>query len=149
MPATSQSRKWMPFAFLGAALVGVGMFVFYLSAGTNQPPPPMPMAESEKNEKPTANDMNSMMEMDMEQTTMPSASDSVMVSPRKQQLIGVKTTKAQVRSLSRSMRTVGQIEVDERLLEHVHIKLEGWIEKLYVRFTGRRCQKRSDAVRNL
>ena len=74
------------------------------------------------------------------------AADSVMVSPRKQQMIGVKTAKAEVRSLVRSMRTVGQIEVDERLLEHVHIKLEGWIEKLYVRFHRRECQKRSDAV---
>ena len=72
---------------------------------------------------------------------MSQSADSVMVSARKQQLIGVKTAKAQVLSLTRSMRTVGQIDVDERLLEHVHIKLEGWVEKLYVRFTGEEVKK--------
>ena len=78
---------------------------------------------------------------DMADMNMTPASDSVMVSARKQQMIGVKTTQAQVLSLTRNMRTVGQVEVDERLLEHVHIKLEGWVEKLYVRFTGEEVKK--------
>lgn len=65
----------------------------------------------------------------------------VRISPRKRQLIAVTTDKAEVRSLSRTIRTVGRVEVDERKLEHVHIKLKGWIEKMYIRFTGEEVRK--------
>ena len=71
-----------------------------------------------------------------EPSMKPEQPESVMVNARKQQLIGVRTEKAQVRALTRTIRTVGLVDVDERLLAHVHIKLEGWIEKLYVQFTG-------------
>ena len=67
--------------------------------------------------------------------------ESVMISPRKKQLIGVRTEQAQMRSLTRTIRTVGLVAVDERLLTHVHIKLEGWVEKLYVTFTGENVKK--------
>ncbi len=71
----------------------------------------------------------------------PEQPEMVMVNARKQQLIGVRTEKAQVRSLNRTIRTVGLVDVDERLLAHVHIKLEGWVEKLYVQFTGEEVKK--------
>jgi Cu(I)/Ag(I) efflux system membrane fusion protein len=54
----------------------------------------------------------------------------------KQQLIGVKTTAASMQSLQKVIRTVGKIEYDERKLTTVNAKVEGWIEKLYVNFTG-------------
>ncbi len=69
------------------------------------------------------------------------AAEGVMVSPRKQQLIGVKTEKAQVRPLTHTIRTVGLVEVDETKLRHVHTKLEGWVQKLYVKFTGEEVRK--------
>jgi Cu(I)/Ag(I) efflux system membrane fusion protein len=74
-------------------------------------------------------------------TDMPSQPDSVLVSPQKQQLIGVKTEPAQVREVTHTIRTVGQVEVDERLLIHMHTKLEGWVQELYVKFTGEQVQK--------
>ncbi|MDX1411498.1 MAG: hypothetical protein R3351_05035, partial [Nitrospirales bacterium] len=86
------------------------------------PGPDAPVAIDKSVPTPSGHEMGG----DMADMNMTSASDSVMVSARKQQMIGVKTTKAQVLSLTRNMRTVGQVEVDERLLEHVHIKLEGW-----------------------
>jgi Cu(I)/Ag(I) efflux system membrane fusion protein len=99
------------------------------------------MAGPEEMEKADATPNVNEMDKDMDGLKMSPASDSIMVSARKQQMIGVKTAAAQTLSLTRSMRTVGQIEVDERLLEHVHIKLEGWVEKLYVRFTGEKVKK--------
>ena len=74
-------------------------------------------------------------------TAAPMAAEGVMVSPRKQQLIGVKTEKAQVRPLTHTIRTVGLVEVDETKLRHVHTKLEGWVQKLYVKFTGEEVRK--------
>jgi Cu(I)/Ag(I) efflux system membrane fusion protein len=59
----------------------------------------------------------------------------------KQQLIGVKTAAVTMRSLQRTIRTVGRVDIDERRLAVVTAKFEGWIEKLYVDYTGRRVKK--------
>lgn len=144
MRTQKRSRKRGLFIFLGAMLLIGGSFVWYMSGGMLPQEILMPRAEpdapgtlDEADATPPANDMGK----DMDGMKMTPASDSVMVSARKQQLIGVKTATAQVLSLTRNMRTVGQVDVDERLLEHVHIKLEGWVEKLYVRFTGEEVKK--------
>jgi Cu(I)/Ag(I) efflux system membrane fusion protein len=121
-------------------LIG-GSFVWYLSGGMVPQESSLPMAGPDEMEKADATPNVNEMDKDMDGLKMSPASDSIMVSARKQQMIGVKTAAAQTLSLTRSMRTVGQIEVDERLLEHVHIKLEGWVEKLYVRFTGEKVKK--------
>ncbi|UCE64765.1 MAG: efflux RND transporter periplasmic adaptor subunit [Nitrospirota bacterium] len=118
-----------------------GSFVWYISGGMVQQQSFMPVARPDAMEMGDATPSEGNMGKDMDDSEMSPASDSVMVSARKQQMIGVKTTKAQVLRLTRNMRTVGQVEVDERLLEHVHIKLEGWVEKLYVRFTGEEVKK--------
>jgi Cu(I)/Ag(I) efflux system membrane fusion protein len=44
-------------------------------------------------------------------------------------------------ALERRIRTVARIAVDERRLRHVHTKFEGYVEKLYVDFTGARVRK--------
>ncbi len=59
----------------------------------------------------------------------------------KQQLIGVKTVKAALRPMEKVIRTVGRVEYDERRLATANTKVEGWIEKLYVDYTGRYVQK--------
>ncbi|MBA4418049.1 MAG: efflux RND transporter periplasmic adaptor subunit [Syntrophus sp. (in: bacteria)] len=59
----------------------------------------------------------------------------------KQQLIGVRTTAASLQPLQKAIRTVGKIEYDERMLFTVNTKVEGWIEKLYISFTGQYVKK--------
>ncbi len=66
---------------------------------------------------------------------------TVEISPEKQQLIGVKTTVVSVKPLQKVIRTVGRIEYDERRFATVNTKIEGWIEKLYVDYTGRYVKK--------
>ena len=58
-----------------------------------------------------------------------------------QRLIGMKTVAVAVRPLSRTIRTVGRVEYDERRFRTVNAKFEGWIEKLYVDYTGRPVKK--------
>ena len=65
----------------------------------------------------------------------------VEMTPEQQQLIGVKTVRVSVRSVQKIIRTVGRIEADERKLATINTKIEGWIEKLYVDFTGRYVKK--------
>ena len=62
---------------------------------------------------------------------------AIEITPEKQQLIGVKIDTVSVRPLSKVIRTVGRIEYDERSLRTVNTKVEGWIEKLYIDYTGR------------
>jgi len=60
----------------------------------------------------------------------------VSLTPARQQIIGVKLAKAELRDLSRTTRTVGRVAVDERRLAQIHTKFEGFIDNLYVNFTG-------------
>ena len=62
---------------------------------------------------------------------------TVEIPEDKQKLIGIKTVKASVKAMNRLIRTVGRIEYDERKLATVNTKVEGWIEKLHVDYTGR------------
>ena len=65
----------------------------------------------------------------------------VEITPELQQRIGVKTVKAVVKPLRKTIRTVGRIEIDEQNQATVNTKIEGWIEKLYVDYTGRYVKK--------
>jgi Cu(I)/Ag(I) efflux system membrane fusion protein len=76
-----------------------------------------------------------------EETQKQEETPTVEIPLEKQQLIGVKTMAASVQPLQKIIRTVGKIEYDERKLTTVNAKVEGWIEKLYVNFTGTYVKK--------
>jgi RND family efflux transporter MFP subunit len=65
----------------------------------------------------------------------------VRISPERQQLIGVRTATVRRRQLFSSIRTVGAIAYDERLVTEVHTKIAGWVEKLYVDYVGKRVRR--------
>lgn len=58
-----------------------------------------------------------------------------------QRFIGVKTTEVAEKSLNKAIRTVGRIEYDERKIATINTKIEGWIEKLQVNYTGQYVKK--------
>ena len=66
---------------------------------------------------------------------------SLQIPPEKQQLIGVKTVEVSLKPMGKVIRTVGRIEYDERKLATVNTKVEGWIERLYVDYTGKYVKK--------
>lgn len=65
------------------------------------------------------------------------APGSVHISPERQQLIGVRFGAVEKRDLLKVIRTVGRIETDEKRIGIVSPKIGGWVEELYVDFTGR------------
>lgn len=67
--------------------------------------------------------------------------NQMVVSPERLQSIGVKFALAERRALDRTIRTVGRVEIDERQLARVNIKIEGWIDQLHVNYTGERVKK--------
>lgn len=66
---------------------------------------------------------------------------TVDIDPQTVQNIGVRTEMTKRRDLSRSIRAVGRVAYDERRVEHVHTKVQGWVEKLNVDFVGQEVRR--------
>jgi RND family efflux transporter MFP subunit len=66
---------------------------------------------------------------------------AIRVSPERQQLIGVKTGIVERRQMNKVIRTVGLVDYDEKRIAHIHTKISGWIEDLYVDYTGKLVEK--------
>ena len=66
---------------------------------------------------------------------------AVHLTPQKQQLIGARTEPVARTPLVKSIRTVGQVTADESRISRVHTKIGGWVDKLYVNFTGAQVRK--------
>lgn len=88
----------------------------------------------------------SEMEMEMKGLTMESIQKegkiqevtpgTVQISPERQQLIGVKFGTVELKPLEKMIRTVGRVDYDEKRIVTVAPKIGGWIEDLFVDFTG-------------
>jgi len=70
-----------------------------------------------------------------------SPNGSVSIPPQQQQLIGVKLATAELRDLSSTIRTTGRVTVDERRVAQVRTKFDGFIDTLYVNFTGQAVRR--------
>jgi Cu(I)/Ag(I) efflux system membrane fusion protein len=107
--------------------------------------PEAKVATTEITEKP------GKMEMEMKELTMESiqkegkmqtvAPGTVQISSERQQLIGVKIGVAEMKPLEKVIRTVGRVDYDEKRIMTVSLKVGGWIEDLYVDFTGKYVRK--------
>ncbi|HSG58708.1 MAG TPA: efflux RND transporter periplasmic adaptor subunit [Woeseiaceae bacterium] len=60
----------------------------------------------------------------------------VSISPIVVNNLGVRTAAAKRGALSRRVETVGYVGYDEDTLQHIHTRVDGWIEKLAVKATG-------------
>lgn len=65
----------------------------------------------------------------------------VMISADKQQLIGVRTAEVKRETLTRELTANGQITADETRIAHVHVKVSGFIDKVYVDYVGQLVKK--------
>jgi len=95
---------------------------------------PIAAVEKQKTAKPQASQPAPPEEMTEE-------TPQVEISSQQQQLIGVKSVKVSLKSIQKVIRTVGRIEADERKQTTINTKIEGWIEKLHVDYTGRYVKK--------
>ena len=64
------------------------------------------------------------------------ASGTVSISPEVVNNLGVRTAPVARGELRTRISTVGYVQYDEDRLVHVHPRVEGWIEKLYVKAAG-------------
>jgi hypothetical protein len=61
----------------------------------------------------------------------------VTLSPERRSLLGVRSEEVRETRIDRTIRTIGRVATDERRVAHVHTKFEGYVERLYVDFTGK------------
>ncbi|MFP6647002.1 MAG: efflux RND transporter periplasmic adaptor subunit [Candidatus Latescibacterota bacterium] len=65
-----------------------------------------------------------------------SAHGTVSIDPVTAQNIGVRTALVEKRPLQRLVRALGRVEYDERRMTDINTKVAGWVERLFVDFTG-------------
>ncbi len=112
---------------LGALIVFAGVFAIGYWRG--QSSPKANRASSDHGDTGAAAGNQSMPGHNMSST-------GVNVSPERQQLVGIRTATAEVRPMIQTIRTVGIVTYDETRVAQVFSKVEGWIEKLLVNYTG-------------
>jgi RND family efflux transporter MFP subunit len=96
-----------------------------------------PMDPTMRSDKPG----KSPMGMDMVPVYEGEEGGGIKIDPTTVQNIGVRYETAQRRMLSKTIRTVGKVDYDERKLYYVNAKISGWIDKLYVNYTGKFVRK--------
>ena len=69
------------------------------------------------------------------------AAGTVNIAAGKQQVMGVRTATVEQKPVVRDIRTTAQIVPDERRIAHIHVKVPGFVEKVYVDFVGQLVRK--------
>jgi Cu(I)/Ag(I) efflux system membrane fusion protein len=67
--------------------------------------------------------------------------EAIFVSPERRQMTGVRYGRVEFRNLEKVIRTVGRMEFDEKRVSTVNPKIGGWIEDLFVDYTGKLVRK--------
>jgi len=70
----------------------------------------------------------------------PQAAQPVMLTADQIRRIGVTFAVAAMKPLTREIRTVGQVKYDETRVKTVTLKIDGYVEELFVNFTGQAVQ---------
>lgn len=70
-----------------------------------------------------------------------SDASNVQINPATIQNIGVKTMVVEKQPLKRTVRAVGRVDYDETRIMDVNSKIAGWVEQLYVDYTGQWVKK--------
>ncbi|NEW90327.1 efflux RND transporter periplasmic adaptor subunit, partial [Rhodopseudomonas sp. WA056] len=75
--------------------------------------------------------------MDMKQ---PTQKNEIVIDPVRLQAIGITSEPVRRQNIEKTIRTVGRVAVVESLVAHIHVRFDGWIEKLFINFTGEKVK---------
>ncbi|EGL53900.1 MULTISPECIES: efflux RND transporter periplasmic adaptor subunit [Methylophaga] len=70
------------------------------------------------------------------ETSQNSGPGTITISPDVVNNIGVRIVKAEYGPIHSEINTVGYVQYDEDKLVHIHPRVEGWVDKLYVKAAG-------------
>ncbi|GJL51309.1 MAG: hypothetical protein NPIRA01_25360 [Nitrospirales bacterium] len=135
---TSRQRHWLIVGtFIGALVIVI--FVFQETIwNTIQPL----IAKSTERDGQTVRSSDNKGNMNRPfSSEMGTNQAYAMVNPARQQLIGVKTAVVDRQALQTVVRAVGRVEYDEQRITHVNLRMAGWVEDLFVDYTGQFVRK--------
>lgn len=66
---------------------------------------------------------------------------SITLNDSERKLAGIQIAEATLGRLDFTTRTVGAVQADESRIRHIHTKIAGYVEKLYINFTGQSVKK--------
>jgi len=66
---------------------------------------------------------------------------AVTIEPHVVNNLGVRTSPVELKNMHTKITTVGYVQYDEDQLLHIHPRVDGWIEKLYVKAAGNPVEK--------
>ncbi len=147
MNTTRRTLKQIAWFVIGLGVVLLVGAVLFLNGQVWQPL----LATLEKTPKSDARPEQGMKSMDKMETMegmgtsayteMGPAQAYAMVTPVRQQLIGVKTAVVAKQQLESAIRAVGRVDYDEQGIAHVNLRISGWVEDLFVDYTGQPVRK--------
>ena len=139
------NMHWKRWAIaLGGVIFVAGLILYLFLWPANSPVSGIIKPVLPQTTAPSTPHAGHVMTTPPEEQTAPAAEEdlpTVEIPVDKQRLIGAKGVMVQVRDLNKVIRTVGRIEYDERNVRTVNTKIDGWIERLYVDYTGRYVRK--------
>ena len=83
---------------------------------------------------PMGMDLVPIYEEDLSSDT--ESDDVVVISSTVEQNLGVKTAMVERGTMTNTINTVGYVQYDENKIFHIHPRVEGWVETLYVKAIG-------------
>ncbi|QTH65267.1 efflux RND transporter periplasmic adaptor subunit [Psychrosphaera ytuae] len=66
---------------------------------------------------------------------------AITIAPHVVNNLGVRTSEVQLKTMHSEIKTVGYVQYDEDQLVHIHPRVDGWIEKLFVKAAGNPVEK--------
>ncbi len=137
-------------AVLGGGLVGALLLFFEsknelhdLAASENKPLYWVaPMDDNYRREKPGKSPMGmDLVPVYKSNNVSAGGAEGFFISPDVVNNLGVRTQTVERKSLKNDIVTVGYVQYDEDKLVHIHSRVSGWVEKLYVTSTGNPVKK--------
>lgn len=132
-------------AIVGVGIgVGIGYYFFQVKDGTgassSSDEPEIlywvaPMDPNYRRDKPGKSPMG-MDLVPVYANDSPQSEDVVLIEPHVIQNLGVRTAVVTKGKIRQRIQAVGYVEYDENALQHVHTRVEGWIETLNVKANG-------------
>src|SRR5262249_12421344 len=130
VPARRRGRTWLILSLLFIAAVAASAYFYNRSSDGAR------AAETAAAAKPE-NTMAAMPTGKAAPADSNAGTGPIYIAPERQQLIGVKTASAEMKSITKEIRTVGRVAYDETKITHVHTKVSGFIEDVFADYVGK------------
>ncbi|TDR17443.1 efflux RND transporter periplasmic adaptor subunit [Marinicella litoralis] len=151
----NNSRNQIIIGLFAGLVIGVAMSYFYFSsvdqknnasASTKNEKVPLywvaPMDPNYRRDEPGQSPMG--MDLIPYYGDSNSAEDNpgaIKISPNVVNNLGVRTARAEIRSVGSNITAMGLVKYNEEQMFHIHPRVEGWIETLYIKSSGQTVEK--------